>query len=71
MMKKVYDVVHEEDMPIVNQAYMDMVEQGFAEEQKSIQTPSGRPNEQGGVCHFSLFVSRSSTGIVLPTLNKF
>ena len=32
MMKKVYDVVHEEDMPIVNQAYMDMVEQGFAEE---------------------------------------
>ena len=32
MMKKVHDVVHEEDMPMVNQAYMEMVEQGFAEE---------------------------------------
>ena len=32
MMKKVHDAVHEEDMPMVNQAYMDMVEQGFAEE---------------------------------------
>ena len=32
MMIKVHDVVLEEDMPMVNQAYMDMVEQGFAEE---------------------------------------
>ena len=33
MMRKVHDVVLEEDMPMVNQAYtMDMVEQGFAEE---------------------------------------
>ena len=31
-MRKVHDVVLEEDMPMVNQAYMDMVEQGFAEE---------------------------------------
>ena len=32
MMKKVCNVVQEEDMPMVNQAYMDTVEQGFAEE---------------------------------------
>ena len=32
MMRKVHDVVHEEDMPMINQAYMDMVEQGVAEE---------------------------------------
>ena len=32
MMRKVHDVVLEEDMPMVNQTYMDMVEQGFAEE---------------------------------------
>ena len=32
MMKKVHDVVHEEGMPMVDQAYMDMVEQGFTEE---------------------------------------
>ena len=32
MMRKVHDVVLEEDMPMVNQVYMDMVERGFAEE---------------------------------------
>ena len=33
MMRKVHDVVLEEDMPMVDhQAYMNMVEQGFAEE---------------------------------------
>ena len=32
MMRKVHDVVLEENMPMVNQAYMDMVEQAFAEE---------------------------------------
>ena len=32
MMKKVHDVVLEEDMPMVYKAYMNMVEQGFTEE---------------------------------------
>ena len=30
-MRKVHAVLLEEDIPMVNQAYMDMVEQGFAE----------------------------------------
>ena len=32
MIKKVHDVVLKEDMSMVDKTYMDMVEQGFAEE---------------------------------------